>query len=166
MKATIAVLNDLEAKGVVNRYAIGGAMGAMFYVEPVATYDLDIFVVLPAIPSGLLMLTPIYDALGQRGYEPKDEHVVIEGIPVQFLPAYNPLLEEALARARTVEVEGMPTRVLQIEHLICVSVQVGRSKDRERVQLLMEEGQVDLKLLAEICSRHHLTLPILGGQSS
>lgn len=69
--------------------------------------------------------------------------MVIDGIPVQFLPAYNPLLEEALEHARMVDVEGMPTRVLRIEYLIGVSVQTGRSKDRERVQLLMEAGNVD-----------------------
>lgn len=166
MKATLGVLNDLEATGVFRRYAIGGAMGAMFYVEPVATYDLDVFVILPESRSGLLTLTPIYDALRQYGYEPKDEYVIIGGIPVQFLPAYNALLEEALEYARTVEVDGVPTRVLRIEHLICVSVQTGRTKDRERVRLLMEEGHVDGDLLAEICTRHYLALPKMRGESS
>ena len=138
----------------------------MFYAEPVATYDLDVFVVLPAIRSGLLTLTPTYDALRQRGHDPKDEHVIIDGISVQFRPAYNPLLEEALEHARTVEMAGVSTCVLRIEHLICVSIQAGRSKDRERVQLLMEEGHVDLALLAEICTRHQLKLPTWGGESS
>lgn len=163
MKATLAVLNDLEAHGIFRRYAIGGAMGAMFYVEPVATYDLDVFVVLPVSRAGLLT-PPIYDALRRRGHEPKDEHVIIEGIPVQFLPAYNPLLEEALEYACTVQVEEVSTRILRIEHLICVSVETGRVKDRERVQLLMEEGHPNI--LAEICTRHHLTLPTMGGEFS
>lgn len=33
MKATLETLNDLEHDGVMSRYAIGGAMGATFYVE-------------------------------------------------------------------------------------------------------------------------------------
>ena len=33
MKKTLEVLNRLVAEGVVNDYAIGGAMGAMFYME-------------------------------------------------------------------------------------------------------------------------------------
>jgi nucleotide-binding universal stress UspA family protein len=166
MKATLAILNDLEAHGVFRRYAIGGAMGAMFYVEPVATYDLDVFVILPAARNGLLTLTPIYDALRERGYEPKDEYVIIEGVPVQFLPAYNPLLEEALEEARTIYVEEVSTRVLRIEHLICVSIATGRTKDRERVRLLMEEGHPDATFLAEICARYHLPAPTRSGEFS
>jgi len=35
MEKTLQVLNDLERAGVVRHYAIGGAMGATFYIEPV-----------------------------------------------------------------------------------------------------------------------------------
>jgi len=52
METTLQVLNDLERTGVVRRYAIGGAMGATFYVEPVLTFDLDVFVVLPQTGGG------------------------------------------------------------------------------------------------------------------
>ena len=41
MKQTLQVLNELEQKGHLSRYAIGGAMGATFYVEPLLTFDLD-----------------------------------------------------------------------------------------------------------------------------
>ena len=158
MKATLAVLSDLEREGVFRRYAIGGAMGAMFYVEPVVTYDMDVFVVLSTV-RGLLTLTPIYEVLRQRGYEPQDECILIEGVPVQFLPAYNPLVEEALEQARAVEVEGVPTRVLPLEHLIARALQTGRLKDRARVQLLMAEGAVNTGRLAEICGRYGLDVP-------
>src|SRR3989304_10321779 len=40
----ITRINKMEADGVVERYAIGGAVGATFYLEPVATLDVDIFV--------------------------------------------------------------------------------------------------------------------------
>ena len=40
----ITLINQMEADGVVERYAIGGAVGATFYLEPVATLDVDIFV--------------------------------------------------------------------------------------------------------------------------
>jgi hypothetical protein len=42
----------------------------------------------------------LYEALRARGYAEEGECVMIEGVPVQFLPAYNALLEEALAQAR------------------------------------------------------------------
>src|SRR2546426_8148565 len=47
MEATLAVLNDLVAKRLIEKYAIGGAVGAIFWVEPFDTIDLDIFVLLP-----------------------------------------------------------------------------------------------------------------------
>ena len=53
------MLNELERDGVFTRYAIGGAMGATFYVEPLLTFDLDVFVVLPQTESGLLTLAPL-----------------------------------------------------------------------------------------------------------
>lgn len=46
MERTLQILNELEGNGVLNRYAIGGAMGATFYVEPLLTFDLDIIVLL------------------------------------------------------------------------------------------------------------------------
>jgi len=51
MEKTLQVLNALEEEGVFSRYAIGGAMAATFYVEPVLTFDLDVFVVLPQGPG-------------------------------------------------------------------------------------------------------------------
>jgi hypothetical protein len=41
MKPTLQVLNELEGSGVIERYAIGGAMGATFYVEPLLTFDVS-----------------------------------------------------------------------------------------------------------------------------
>lgn len=87
MRRTLRVLNELEQKGHLSRYAIGGAMGATFYVEPLLTFDLDVFVVLPQTSGGLLSLAPLYAALRARGYAEEGECVLIEGVPVQFLPA-------------------------------------------------------------------------------
>lgn len=66
MERTLQILNELERDGVMGRYAIGGAMGATFYVEPLLTFDLDVFVVLPESGAGLLTLEPLYAALRQR----------------------------------------------------------------------------------------------------
>ncbi len=156
MEKALRVLNELEREGVLGRYAIGGAMAATFYVEPVLTFDLDIFVVLPGGTGGLLTLAPLYQALQARGYKAEGECVMIEGIPVQFLPAFNLLLEEALAEAREVSYGGTPTRVLRIEHLAAVAVQTGRAKDRQRVALLAEEAEMDQSKLKDILARHGL----------
>jgi len=156
MERTLQVLNGLERDGVLDRYAIGGAMGATFYVEPLLTFDLDIFVLLPQTPGGLLTLTPLYAALHAAGYVEEGECVDIEGVPVQFLPAYNALLDEALAEARETLYEATPTRVLRAEHLLAIALRTGRTKDRERVRLLREQAALDMDYLAGLLVRHGL----------
>jgi len=126
MERTLQVLNALERDGAIRRYAIGGAMAATFYVEPVLTFDLDVFVLLPKTPGGLVTLAPLYAALRDRGYTEEGECVMIEDVPVQFLPAYNALVEEALAEAKEMSYETTPTRVLRAEHLVAIALQTGR----------------------------------------
>jgi hypothetical protein len=156
MQRTLQILNELEQNGAMSRYAIGDAMGATFYVEPILTFDLDIFVLLPQTRGGLLTLTGLYDALRAKGYVEEDECMLIEGVPVQFLPAYNELLEQALQGAGDTIYEGTFTRVLRAEHLVAICVQTGRDKDRQRARLLYEQATLDLEYLAGILTRHGL----------
>lgn len=156
MKRTLQVLNELERDGVIERYAIGGAMGATFYVEPLLTFDLDVFVILRQSASGLLSLAPLYEALRARGYVEEGECVLIEGVPVQFLPAYNALLEEALREARQTLYEEVSTKVVRAEHLIAICLQTGRDKDRERVRIFREQAEIDMGYLTGVLQRHAL----------
>ena len=156
MKRTLQVLNELERDGVVERYAIGGAMAATFYVEPLLTFDLDVFVILPQNAANLLSLAPLYEALRGRGYAEEGECVLIERVPVQFLPAYNAMLEEALKEAREMPYEEVFARVVRAEHLIAICLQTGRDKDRERVRILREQADLDMNYLAGVLQRHGL----------
>ena len=89
MKATLAVMNRMEADGVIGRYAIGGAVAATFYLEPSATLDIDVFVAFKDGPGrSLLTLGPIYDYLTAHGCQTKGEYVIVEGWQVQFLPPH------------------------------------------------------------------------------
>ena len=159
MKHALEVLNDLVKAQVIIDYAIGGAMGATFYLEPVLTMDLDVFVLFNDEDNNLLPLQPIYKALAARGYTP-DEHerecINIEGTPVQFLPAYNALLQEALAYAKGVDYAGTPTKVLSAEHLAAISVQTGRAKDQLRVIAFIESGILDMDKVQDILVRYNL----------
>jgi len=47
MEKTLAVLNELEENQVIERYALGGGIAVTFHAEPMLTYDLDAFVLLP-----------------------------------------------------------------------------------------------------------------------
>ena len=37
LKETIQLINEMKADGVISEYAIGGAVGATFYLEPAST---------------------------------------------------------------------------------------------------------------------------------
>ncbi len=158
MQGVLTVLNEMERAGVVGRYAIGGAVGAIFYMEPILTYDLDVFVELSTTAgAGLLTLAPVYDYLRGRGYAEEQEYVLIEGIPVQFLPTYDPLIEEALKEADDTFYEQTPTRVLRAEYLIAIMLQTGRDKDRQRLGAFVAQASFDEAYLEAILDRHGLT---------
>ena len=55
VKETLEAINNMQADGVIGQYAIGGAVGATFYLEPSATVDLDVFVMLPGESAGALV---------------------------------------------------------------------------------------------------------------
>src|SRR5437870_1725203 len=113
----------METDRIIDRYAIGGAVGATFYLEPVATLDVDIFVAFRHDPGQLLVSPqPILDYLTARGGVLDREYVVIAGWPVQFLPPTSPLVEEALVQAVTVDVDGIPARVFTAEHLAAIAL--------------------------------------------
>jgi hypothetical protein len=156
MEKTLTVINQLEQEGLIGRYAIGGAIAATRYIEPIQTYDLDIFVVLPFSSSGLISISPIYTYLIQRGYTPQGECVLVEGWPVQFLPVYNPLTQEALEQALEVEFGATPTRVMSAEHLAAIMLDTGRPKDHARLIQFLEFDALDQAVLEDIVRRHGL----------
>jgi hypothetical protein len=153
----IATINRMEADGVVERYAIGDAVAATFYLEPVATLDIDIFVALePARGSAIVTLKPIFDYVSARGGVVEGEAIVIAGWPVQFLPLATPLLEEALREAVERDVDGIKARVFTAEHLAAIALQTGRAKDKARLLQFIEEGALDTQRFQAILVRHKL----------
>ena len=157
LKQTLAIINQMQAAGIIGRYAIGGAVGATFYLEPAATVDVDVFVDIHA-PPGQFIATPkpIYDYLTARGCKAEGEYLVIEGWPVQFLPPTGPLVEEAIAGARETDVEGERTYVFSAEHLVAIALQTGRAKDKARILQFAEAGVLDQQRLNDILKRHRL----------
>jgi hypothetical protein len=154
---TIATINQMEADGVIERYAIGGAVGATFYLEPVATLDVDIFVTFqPEVGSLLASPQRIFDYLKARGCQMEGEYLVVAGWPVQFLPAATPLVEEALAQAVEKIVAGTPARVFSAEHLAAIALQTGRAKDKARLLQFIETGALDAARFRDIIARYGL----------
>jgi len=154
----IVMLNQLERDGVIQRYAIGGAVGATFYLEPVSTLDVDVFIAFKRQQGSMLVSpAPIFDYLKRTGCNMEGEHIVISGWPVQFLPANGPLLEDALDSAVEVDVESEPARVLTAEYLAAVALQTGRAKDKARLLQFIEAHALDRKKFEQLVERHGLT---------
>jgi hypothetical protein len=80
----------------------------------------------------------------------------MEGIPVQFIPAYNELVNEAVENAYVLNYDNVPVRVIAPEYLIAIMLQVNRNKDRERALRFFEEYQINETKLQRILKDHDL----------
>ena len=154
----LRALNQMRDAAVIEEYAIAGAMAVVFWTEPIPTFDLDVLVFLPESGSPIVSLDPIYRWAAAQGFPAHAEHVLIEHVPVQFLPAHNPLADEAIERAATLEYEGVPVRVVRPEYLIALYLEPGARthKRRERAAALRESASVDVTLLDELLARFQL----------
>ncbi|HEV7376221.1 MAG TPA: hypothetical protein VGN95_16000 [Pyrinomonadaceae bacterium] len=156
MKETLKVINQMVKDGVIEEYAIGGAVAAIYYLEPFDTADLDIFVQVNTPGSDLTILAPIYEYLVEQGYEAKGEFIYIEGLPVQFLPVFNSLTEEAVEKAQIIKYSQVATRIMRPEHLVAIMLDTGRPKDYLRISMFLEHGTVKRQKLHAVLKRHDL----------
>jgi hypothetical protein len=152
---TLKVIRELKEKKMIRDFAIGGGVAVLYYTEPILTYDLDIFFI-PA-EERLDVLSPIYEYLKKKGYQPQGEHVIIEGVPVQFIPVYNELVQAAVQNSIRANYGRIKTQVVSLEYLVAIMLQVNRAKDRERIIKIFEETDVNLKVLGGILKKFNLT---------
>jgi len=156
MKEVAELLNAMRAAGVISEYALFGAIAQMRYTEPVATLDADVLVAMPS-SEGLDVLRPIYEFCAHRGYRPEGEAVRVGAWPVQFIPAFSPLTQEALEQAATADFEGVSLRVVGADYLAVIALSVGRAKDQARILGLLESASVGREQVARLAARHGLT---------
>jgi hypothetical protein len=158
VKETLEIINQMRADSVIGEYAIGGAVGATFYLAPAATVDLDIFVTLPGVGErALVSLSPIYEFLKARGGKVQDEYIVVGDWPVQFLTPSDDLERQAVAEAIQTRVEGVVTRVMSAEHLMAIALKTGRAKDHNRILQFIDQARYDPARLKDIIERHGLS---------
>ncbi len=155
MKEVAELLNAMRGAGVIRGYALFGAIAQMRYAGPVATLDADVLVAVPP-PQGLDFLRPLYEFCAARGYRPVGEAIRVGAWPVQFVPVFSPLTEEALELAETADFEGTPIRVVRADHLAVIALGVGRAKDHARILALLESGSVSREQVARLAARHGL----------
>ena len=158
MEKVIEILNRMQADGVFEKFAIGGGIAAIYYLEPYQTDDVDVFVLPVVMKSGLVSLESIYSYLERLGYYPVEEGVgiLIEDWPVQFIPVAQSVQEEAVMQAEQVAAGETRTFMFSAEHLAAELLRSGREKDYARVIALLKSEQMDIKLFRDIVNRHGL----------
>ena len=109
-----------------------------------------------SVSDNLAPLKKIYEWAGINNFEIKDEHIIIENIPVQFLLEYNPLIEEAVEKAAEVVIFDTKTVIMKPEYLMAIMLQTNRSKDRERLLLFLEQTNYDSSTFKEILIKFNL----------
>lgn len=157
MKRTVSVINRLVEAGLIKNYAVGGGIAAMFYMEPELTFDVDVFIIAEGRKEkGIVDLSPVYEFLKKEGYTWEGEHIIVEGVPVQFIYA-DELESEAIENAREITYEGEKTRIIDKEYLIAILAGVGRAKDRERIHKMLVQSAINREKLDSIIARYGLT---------
>jgi len=156
MKKTLQKVNELLKKKIIEEYAIAGGMAQFYYIEPSVTYDLDIIVHVPGEENTLSPLAKIYKWASENNYKTENEHIIIEGIPVQFLLAYNDLVKDALENKVEVILFDEKTYILKAEYLMAIMLKTGRLTDRERLARFFAEADYDKMLFMHIIKRFNL----------
>lgn len=147
-------LKAMQDEGIVEKYAIGGGMAALFYAETTATFDIDVFVLIAE--SGLLVdLSHIYDWARGRGYRIENEYLMVHDVPVQILVAGDGLQREAVETANLLDYDGVLVPVMKPEFLVLLYLAAGSSKRRGRASDLLEAG-ADAKRIEELATRFGL----------
>ena len=156
IEKVIELINKAQHRGVIQQYAIGGAIGAMFYMEPFATKDLDVFTFLPLTQGGLVSLSAIHEFFRSLGYPTEGQYLVIEGVRVEFIPPATPLVAEAIGRAVEAKVGKTKTWVFRAEHLAAIMLQTGRKTDLARLERLLEQAELNQRYFRDLLRRHQL----------
>jgi len=156
LEKTISAVNELKEIGILNSFAICGGIASLFYIEPVSTYDLDIMLVLTSEKNLLNPLEDVFNWAKSKNYEFDGEYIVIEGIPVQFLPVFNELVSEAVENLNVFKVGETEVPVLRAEYLMAIMLDVNRPKDRERLVRFLSMDSFDKEYFNDIINKFHL----------
>ena len=159
MKETFQLVENMKREGVLEDYAVAGAVGALFYVEPFATLDIDFLVNFPSSGNSLVSLEPIFSWLRERGYSEFDENgnIVVGKWPIQFLPVHDEFSAEALREAQYLPFdETLNVRVIRPEYLATEALRMGRPKDIGRLADLLLSEEFNADRFSELRSRFGL----------
>jgi hypothetical protein len=123
----LRILDRLKRTNIINDYAIGEGYAVNYYLEPILTYDLDIFLLMDTNEE----FHALYDYFRKTRYKIENVYIVIGEMPVQFLSSFiHPLIEEGVRMAKRITVSGISTKVLTVEYLIATLLWLSDQKTR------------------------------------
>jgi hypothetical protein len=155
----IEVLQDLQKKQIIEKYAIGGAFAATLHNEPISTIDLDIFFFLKEKnDSPILSMSKIYEFAKENGFSFDHEFINIYGWLVQFVEAsHNDLWKEAIEKSDTIKFGNANVFVIGREYLVAMWLFAGRAKDYQKIITFLDAEIIEDKKLLEILERNNLS---------
>lgn len=133
--SVLSVLNYLKRQNIIKDYAIGGGYAVNYYIEPSLTYDLDILILIDNDSD----YYALYKYFKENKYKIENVYVLIDNLPVQFLPStISPLYEDAIKEAKRITVKGVSSKVVKVEYLIALLLVSFRPKDKIRILELIK----------------------------
>ena len=137
----VTALNEFKRRRVIRDYAIIGAVAATAYMEPIATEDMAVVILVDSDEEYL----QAYGIIAGQAEREEGMHQVLGGVPVQLFPTtVMPLYRDAVERARKVRIDNTRAKVATAEHLILLYLTANRQRDRQRVGYLLEDADEDL----------------------
>jgi predicted nucleotidyltransferase len=148
-----SVIRALNQQGV--NYALAGGLAYSALVEPRATTDVDLLILLenPSPDKVAGLFSSVFDSL-----VPHPGPMVFKGIPiwrvvgvldekevvVDLLIAQSDFLRQALARKRTVDFLGLPLPIVTLEDLVILKAMAGRLQDRADLEKIKQQPDLQV----------------------
>ena len=147
-------------RGVIERFAIGGAFAAILHNEPISPVDVDIFFFLSEKKERLVLsLEPVYAFARKHGFQFDHEFINVHGWLLQFVEAsHNPLWADAVSEAGQKHLEELSVPVIDAEYLVAMWLFAGRLKDYQKIAAFMEAGILDEPRLKMLLNKYGLLL--------
>ncbi len=104
-------INALQTDGVVENYAIGGTMAALFYAEATRTFEV-------LVGASGLNRDSLQSWAQKHECEYRDEQIMLFGVPVRLAEPETEELKIAIVEAQILEYDGVGVRVMSAEALM------------------------------------------------
>jgi hypothetical protein len=159
IETVLAEFERLKSEGLIENYAVGGAVAANTYIEAHMTEDVDVFVVFSdSKASELVSLGPVWSNLVVNGAKQNGIYLEIGGWKVQLLAAGKPVFDDAIANAeeKVIDNGNAKARIITPKYLAPLALERGEPKDYSRIEQFIKTGLVTREEVEQSAARYNL----------